>query len=165
MNNLRFYFDIKYIGYIITKSHLIGSVLPEIFIKQNLFFRTTTRENMMNKQFFSKNTVGIFLLIISLFCVQIFLGYFLIRGAYFIAQNYTNRFDLYSYCITLISISYTVYCYILLYKILQKFFSNIRGVRIGMFGFYILSLVSYTLVSGSYSPFFLIGIKMAQINK
>ena len=98
-----------------------------------------------------------------LFILQVVLGYFLIVSSFFIAQNYENIFHLYSYVITLVCVGYTVYCYIFTYSTLKKFFPNyLRLIQLGLLMFYIVSLISYTFVSGSYSPFFLIGIKLAQ---
>ena len=98
-----------------------------------------------------------------LFILQVVLGYFLIVSSFFIAQNYENIFHLYSYVITLVCVGYTVYCYFFTYSVLKNFFPNcVRNIRLGLLLFYILSLISYTFVSGSYSPFFLIGIKLAQ---
>ena len=105
----------------------------------------------------------IYIFLILLYCFQIILGYFLIKSSYFIAQNHANAFYLFSYFVTLIAISYTIYCYILTYNILKKFFSyHIKFIQMGLICFYIISLISYTFVSGSYSPFFLFGIKIAQ---
>lgn len=98
-----------------------------------------------------------------LFSLQVVLGYFLIASSFFIAQNYENIFHLYSYVITLVCVIYTIYCYIFTYSTLKKFFPNyLRLIQLGLLMFYIVSLISYTFVSGSYSPFFLIGIKLAQ---
>ena len=98
-----------------------------------------------------------------LFSLQVVLGYFLIVSSFFIAQNYENIFHLYSYVITLVCVIYTIYCYIFTYSTLKKFFPNyLRLIQLGLLMFYIVSLISYTFVSGSYSPFFLIGIKLAQ---
>lgn len=98
-----------------------------------------------------------------LFSLQVVLGYFLIVSSFFIAQNYENIFHLYSYVITLVCVIYTIYCYIFTYSTLKKIFPNyLRFIQLGLLMFYIVSLISYTFVSGSYSPFFLIGIKLAQ---
>ena len=98
-----------------------------------------------------------------LFILQVVLGYFLIVSSFFIAQNYENIFHLYSYVITLVCVIYTIYCYIFTYSTLKKIFPNyLRLIQLGLLMFYIVSLISYTFVSGSYSPFFLIGIKLAQ---
>ena len=98
-----------------------------------------------------------------LFIIQIILGYFLIKSSYFIAQNYKTIFPIYSYFITLVCVIYTVYCFISVYSTLKKHFPDyIRHIKLVLLLFYIISIISYTLVSGSYSPFFLIGIKLAQ---
>ncbi len=98
-----------------------------------------------------------------LFSLQVVLGYFLVVSSFFIAQNYENIFHLYSYVITLVCVIYTIYCYIFTYSTLKKIFPNyLRLIQLGLLMFYIVSLISYTFVSGSYSPFFLIGIKLAQ---
>lgn len=109
----------------------------------------------------NRNITYIFLML--LFSFQIILGYFFIKSSYFIAQNYIDLFYWYSYVVTFIAISYTIFCYIITYFILKNFFpSHINHIQLGLIIFYILSLISYTFVSGSYSPFFLIGIKLAQ---
>ena len=119
-------------------------------------------ENPLKSKIVKRKPI-IYTFLILLYCFQIILGYFLIKSSYFIAQNYTNIFYLFSYFITLIAISYTIFCYIITYFILKKFFpSHINHIQLGLIIFYILSLISYTFVSGSYSPFFLLGIKIAQ---
>lgn len=94
---------------------------------------------------------------------QCVLGYFTFLAINFTSQHYTKYFDIASYFITLINVSYVIYCYKSIYLILTDRAPNyLYIVKISFIVFYICSLLSYTIVSGSYSPFFLVGIKIAQ---
>lgn len=117
----------------------------------------------MRINFLTKRKTIAYSFLLLLFGIQTMGGYIWVKSSYFWAQNYVDTFYLFSYFITLIAVSYTISCYILTYNILKNFFPyRIRFIQAGLICFYILSLISYTFVSGSYSPFFLLGIKMAQ---
>ena len=91
------------------------------------------------------------------------LGFYTFLMMNFIALYYTKYFSISVYFITLFNISYVIYCYKFTYLTLRNRYPNrINTIKISFLIFYILSLLSYTFVSGSYSPFFLIGIKTAQ---
>mgnify|MGYP000438658970 CR=1 FL=1 len=101
--------------------------------------------------------------IVILLIIQVVFGYYTLLLANFTALNYVKYFPIIFYFITLFGICYVIYCYRAIYIILtNKIPNHIRLVNIGLIIFYISSLISYTFVGGSYSPFFLIGIKLAQ---
>lgn len=112
------------------------------------------------------NEAGIFNIIgkiTFLLILQTFLGYGIIWLSLLIAKDYKGFYPIVSYFMTLLAISYTIYCYFFSYRILkERFMHSIKLIKTGLVVFYLISLLSYTFVSGSYSPFFLIGIKLAQ---
>ena len=110
-----------------------------------------------------ENKLSDALKIIALLGFQCILGYYTFLMMNFIALIYTKYFSISVYFITLFNISYVIYCYKFTYLTLRNRYPNrINTIKISFLIFYILSLLSYTFVSGSYSPFFLIGIKTAQ---
>lgn len=121
------------------------------------------KNNLLLKSYTLWKFSYIFKIVLLLF-LQVILGYFIIIVAYFTVKNNVNIFSLVSYLFTLVAIVYTVYCYYTVYNLLKKEFPHfLKLIKTGLVLFYIVSLISYTFVSGSYSPFFLIGIKLAEI--
>lgn len=110
-----------------------------------------------------ENKLSDALKIMILLGVQCILGYCTFLLMNFVAQHYTKYFPIFAYFTTLINIIYVIYCYKFAYVTLKNKFPNrINIIKTSFLLFYIFSLLSYTIVSGSYSPFFLIGIKTAQ---
>lgn len=107
----------------------------------------------------------IMLKIIALLCGQVICGYSMFWTINFVAHHYVTYFSIVIYFINLVAICYVIYCYQYVYTMLaSKYSASLKNIKIGFFIFYALSLLSYEFVGGSYSPFFLIGIKLAQYN-
>lgn len=112
------------------------------------------KNNLLLKSYNLWKFSYIFKIVLLLF-LQVILGYFIIIVAYFTVKNNVNIFSLVSYLFTLVAIVYTVYCYYAVYNLLKKEFPHfLKFIKTGLVLFYIASLISYTFVSGSYSPFF-----------